>query len=75
MARTRSLAASLAGSGHLRINGQRAPGAGKQVKIGDVLTIALERETRVLRIAGFAERRGPFEEARLLYEDIGAPGA
>jgi ribosome-associated heat shock protein Hsp15 len=35
-----------------------------------VLTIALEREVKVLRILGHGERRGPYSEARLLYVDL-----
>lgn len=76
MARTRSAAADLVCDGHVRINGQRALLAAKPVKIGDVLTIALERDVRLLRVAGIALRRGPFEEARRLYEDMsGTPSA
>jgi ribosome-associated heat shock protein Hsp15 len=72
MARTRTAAADLVSAGHVRINGQRVVQAAKAVRIGDVLTIALERDVRLLKIAGIAERRGPFEIARRLYEDLGA---
>ena len=72
MARTRTAAAALVSDGHVRINGQRVVLAAKAVRAGDVLTIALERDVRLLKIIGIADRRGPFEEARLLYEDLGA---
>ncbi len=44
---------------------------------GDVVTIALDRRVRVLKISGFAEHRGPPEAARRLYEDLAPamPGA
>ena len=74
MARTRTLAVRLVDAGHVRVNGQRTRAAGKPIKIGDVLTIALEREARVLRVADLGERRGPFEEARMLYEDLAPRG-
>jgi len=74
MARTRTAAAALVEDGHVRINGQRTTQAAKPVRIGDVLTVALARDTRLLRIRAMADRRGPYETARLLYEDI-APGA
>ena len=72
MARTRTAAAELVGAGHVRVNSQRIVQAAKSVRPGDVLTIALPRDVRVLRIVALAERRGPFEEARLLYEDLQA---
>lgn len=70
MARTRTAAAQLVVDGHVRLNGQRVTQAAKAVRPGDVLTIALQRDVRLLRIIAAGERRGPFEEARLLYEDM-----
>jgi ribosome-associated heat shock protein Hsp15 len=40
------------------------------VKAGDVLTVGLDRTVRVLRVVGFAERRGDAAAARVLYEDL-----
>jgi ribosome-associated heat shock protein Hsp15 len=68
--RTRSAAAALAVSGHVRINGQRVDGASRPVRLGDVVTVALDRSVRVLKVAGFAERRGPAEGVHLLVEDL-----
>lgn len=68
--RTRALAQELAGSGHVRVNGQRAEAASKAVRIGDVLTIALPSRVRVLRVMDVAERRGPASEAERLYEEL-----
>lgn len=70
MARTRTAAAALVTDGHVRINGQRVVSPGKTVKPGDVLTIALQRDVRLLRVLEFAPRRGSFQDARLLYEEI-----
>ncbi|WP_020187743.1 RNA-binding S4 domain-containing protein [Methylopila sp. 73B] len=70
VAKTRARAAELAQSGHVRVNGQRISAAGRGVKIGDVLTIALEQTVRVLRVAGFGDRRGPATEARALFDDL-----
>jgi len=70
MARTRTAAAQLVSDGHVRVNGQRVTQAAKAVRPGDVLTIALPRDVRLLRILAAGERRGPYEEARLLYEDM-----
>ena len=70
--KTRSLAARLVEEGHVRINAVRTDNPAKSVRPGDVLTIALDRHVRVLRVRAGGLRRGPFEEARLLFEDLGA---
>ncbi len=71
--KTRSLAAKLVTEGRIRLNAVRIETPAKSVGPGDVLTIALEREVKVLRILGSADRRGPYSEARLLYEDLATP--
>ena len=70
--KTRALAAELAESGHLRINGQptRKPGAG--VAAGDVLTFPQGARIRVVRVMALGLRRGPATEAQLLYLDLDA---
>ncbi len=72
--KARSSAAALVSSGHVRINGVRETSPGHGVKIGDVLTIALDRNVRVLRVTGFAERRGDATSVRGLYDDVEAGG-
>jgi len=73
--RTRSAAAALAQAGHVRVNGVRIDAASQPVRAGDVLTIALDRGVRVLRILDFASRRGGPAAARILYEDCSGPAA
>lgn len=73
LAKTRTLAQKLATSGRVRVNRDKIENAARPVKIGDVLTIALDSGVRVLRIAGLATRRGPAAEAQLLYEDLTPP--
>ena len=68
--RTRSAAAALAASGHVRLNSQRIDAASRTVRAGDVVTIALDRSVRVLKVAGFSERRGSADDAQVLYEDL-----
>jgi ribosome-associated heat shock protein Hsp15 len=68
--RTRSAAAALVGSGHVRINGVRADAASRPVRPGDVVTVALDSRVRVLKVLGQAERRGSAEDARRLFEDL-----
>jgi ribosome-associated heat shock protein Hsp15 len=71
--RTRSAAAALAASGHVRINGQRVDAPSRAVRVGDVVTVALDRAVRVLKVAGFAERRGSADDARRLCESLEPP--
>ena len=68
--KARSSAAALVVSGHVRINGVREKTPGHGVKAGDVVTVALDRSVRVLKVLGFAERRGDAQAARGLYEDL-----
>ncbi|RYB07638.1 RNA-binding S4 domain-containing protein [Lichenibacterium ramalinae] len=68
--KTRSLAARLVTEGHVRVNSVRVETAAKAVKPGDVVTVALERHVRVLKVLSSGERRGPAPEARTLYEDL-----
>ena len=50
---------------------QTAPG--HAVKIGDVLTVALDSRVRVLEVIGFAARRGDAAAARAVYADLQLP--
>ena len=70
LAKTRSLAASLAASGYVRVNGKRIEAPARAVRPGDVLTIAMPNAVKVLRIIDFAERRSGPATARRLYEEI-----
>ena len=67
---TRGAAATLAASGHVRVNGVRIDAPSRMVRTGDVITVALDRRLRVLKVGGFAERRGPARTARFLYEKL-----
>jgi ribosome-associated heat shock protein Hsp15 len=72
-ARTRSAAQKLAVSGHVRVNREKVTSASRLVRAGDVLTVALGRGVRVVRVCGIVERRGSFEDAQHLYEDQAIP--
>ncbi|MCP3417603.1 MULTISPECIES: RNA-binding S4 domain-containing protein [Bradyrhizobium] len=72
LVKARTSAAELVASGHVRINGTREKSPGHAVKAGDVVTVALDNSVRVLKVIGFAERRGDASSARVLYEDLQA---
>jgi ribosome-associated heat shock protein Hsp15 len=68
--KARTSAAALVESGHVRVNGVREKTPGHGVKLDDVVTVALDRTVRVMKITGFAERRGDASAARTLYADL-----
>ena len=71
MVKARTSAAELVESGHVRVNGAREKSPGHAIKIGDVITVALDRTVRVLKVIAFNEKRGDATSARLLYEELG----
>ena len=75
LVRTRAAAAALASSGYVRVNGQRIRAASRIVHSGDVITVALAHTVRVLKVCGFAERRGPGGSGATLYEDLTLSGS
>ena len=72
MVRSRSAAVALTESGHVRVNGARVTAPSHPVRVGDVVTVALDRSVKLLRIEGFCERRGDAERARTLYRPVTA---
>src|SRR5580704_17445964 len=68
--RTRDAAAALAGAGYVRVNGTRIDAPGRFVRAGDVITVALDRNVRVLKVRGFVERPGPASTGQSLYDDL-----
>ena len=70
MVRTRSAAAALTAAGFVRLNGKRTTAASHPVRVGDVVTLALDRTVRGVRVEGFCERRGGPPAARALYRDL-----
>jgi ribosome-associated heat shock protein Hsp15 len=70
MVRTRSAAADLTASGFVRLNGKRMTAGSHPVRVGDVVTLALNRAVRVVRVEGICERRGGAPIGRALYRDL-----
>lgn len=69
-ARTRSAAVELIRAGYIRINGLRTQHIAKPVARGDVITAALPHKVMVVEVLDFAERRGSFAEASMLYREL-----
>jgi ribosome-associated heat shock protein Hsp15 len=74
--RSRELAKAACASVRIRLNGHRVEKAGREVRLGDILTVPHAREIVVVRVLAIAERRGPAREAQTLYEIVAddAPG-
>ena len=70
LAKTRSEARVLCESRRLRIDGRVVERASAQVRAGHVLSFPLHERVVVVRVETLAERRGPFEQARLMYTDL-----
>ena len=68
--RTRSAAAALVDGGLVRVNNERVKQPSRLVRPSDVITVALDRNVRILRVVGYAERRGSAADARGLFEDL-----
>lgn len=74
-AKTRSIAARMVAGGFVRVNGRRVDVPAKEIGPGDVLTIAAEHRTALVRVVDPGQRRGPAPEARCLYQEVGRDDA
>jgi ribosome-associated heat shock protein Hsp15 len=72
--KSRADCARLAAAGAVRLNRQPTDKSHARVRAGDVLTVALRDDVRVVRVRALAARRGPAAEARSLYEEVPEPG-
>jgi ribosome-associated heat shock protein Hsp15 len=73
--RSRTLAAQMVGGGKVRVNRMRVLKPSHLLRRGDILTIAVRGEVRVLQVLAVGERRGSPQEAQLLYRPVGGTGA
>lgn len=68
--KARSDCARLVAGGLVRINRQVTDKPHARLRPGDILTLPLRRDVRVVRVLALATRRGPAPEAQALYEEI-----
>ncbi|MDO9224720.1 MAG: RNA-binding S4 domain-containing protein [Pseudomonadota bacterium] len=66
--KTRALAHEAIENGRARLEGERVK-PGREVRVGDVLTLRLNDLEWVVTVRQLSERRGPASEARLLYAE------
>jgi ribosome-associated heat shock protein Hsp15 len=73
LSKTRTLATDLVAAGKVRLNRAKVEKSSQAVRVGDVLTVTLNRRVRLIKITGLGERRGPSAAARSLYEELTGP--
>jgi len=69
-AKSRSLAQKWLAEGHFRRNGVRVERLDQPIAVGDILTLPLRHDVRVIEILSLPARRGPAEEARACYREL-----
>ncbi|MCV9966208.1 RNA-binding S4 domain-containing protein [Pararhizobium sp. BT-229] len=71
--KSRSIAQKAIEGGDVRVNEARITQPSFAVKTGDIVVLSLDRRDVTVRVLQSGDRRGPYEEARLLYEDLTPP--
>lgn len=67
LAKTRTVAQSMAEGGHIRLNGRRVDRAHQKIAAGDILTLPIATGVRVIEVLSLPLRRGPSSEAVACY--------
>ena len=68
--KSRSIATKFVSTNRLRISGQVVQKPHKMISIGDVLTMTINNNIKVLKVLNIPNRRGPYSESLNFYEDI-----
>ena len=68
--KSRSLATKFVSTNRLRISGQVTQKPHKMISIGDVLTMTINDNIKILKVLDIPNRRGPYSESLNCYEDI-----
>ena len=68
--KSRSIATKFVLTNRLRISGQVTQKPHKMISIGDVLTITINDNIKILKVLDIPNRRGPYSESLNFYEDI-----
>ncbi len=70
LSKSRSLAQTLIGEGHVRLNGNRVEKPSVEVKVGDTITMPRGQGALAIRLLSIPQRRGPAQEAQACYSEI-----
>jgi ribosome-associated heat shock protein Hsp15 len=73
LSKSRSRAARLCTAGAVAVNGVAVGKANHAIRIGDTIAVPQGAFRHIVRVLALGRRRGPPSEARILYEETGAP--
>ena len=68
--KSRSIATKFVLTNRLRISGQVTQKPHRMISIGDVLTMMINDNIKILKVLDIPNRRGPYSESLSFYEDI-----
>ena len=68
--KSRSIATKFVSTNRLRISGQVTQKPHKMISIGDILTMTINDNIKILKVLDIPNRRGPYSESLNFYEDI-----
>ena len=68
--KSRSIATKFVLTNRLRISGQVTQKPHKMISVGDVLTMTINDNIKILKVLDIPYRRGPYSESLNFYEDI-----
>ena len=68
--KSRSIATNFVSNNRLRISGQVTQKPHKMISIGDVLTMTINDNIKLLKVLAIPNRRGSYPESLNFYEDI-----
>lgn len=71
--KTRSISQKQIATGKIRVDREKISSPSRKIVIGNVLTITRERDIQIIEIVGIADKRGPYSQAQLLYNDLSPP--
>ncbi|KQR79233.1 RNA-binding S4 domain-containing protein [Rhizobium sp. Leaf341] len=70
LTKSRSIAQKAIEGGKVLVNAHRVTQPSHAVKAGDVVVLSLDRRDITVRMRSGGNRRGPYEEAQKLYDDL-----
>lgn len=73
IAKSRTIAQAWVESGHVAVNGEKTRRPSADIRIGDRIEVVTSDKHMIVVVKAQGDRRGPFEEARLLYDDFSPP--
>ncbi len=71
--KTRSLAQKQVATGKIRVDKEKISSPSRKILPGNILTITRQRDIKIIEIVEIADKRGPYKEAQLLYNDLSLP--